>query len=252
MSEARYLPAFVAGLEARVRRGEHLALYGPRGSGKSTVLEAVYSRLSGRVPCALSRSTTSLGDITRALEQAYPDVDTHEIAQRAARSRLWRAADQRRGVLLLDHLSDVSNAMIGFLRRLHGGVVGALSAVDVERESDRWLMKSWRYGAMSIRMPLMPLSRLRRLLQARCMTLGLPAPEGDLERRLVHLARGRPGWIIQYTELERESRYWRDGRLLVSVLCTDTEAAVRYRALEMLRPAVRPAPPPSSDASHGS
>jgi len=238
-----YLSAFVAGLEARLRRGEHLALYGPRGSGKSTVLEAVHLRLAGRVPCALSPSTRSLDDITHALEHAYPDVDTHEIKRRSARSRLWRAADEQRGVLLLDHLSDVSNAMVGFLRRLHGGVVGALSAVDVERESDRWLMKSWRYGAMSVRMPLMPQTRLRKLLRARCTTLGLPSPDEDLERRVAHLARGRPGWIIQYTDLERDSRYWRDGRLLVSVLCVDTEAAVRYQALEMLRPAVPFAPP---------
>jgi len=126
-------PEFVSTLDERLGRGEHLALYGPRGSGKSAVLADLHTRLSrARVPCALSASTSSLDDITRALEQAYPWVQTLEVTRRAARSRLWWAADQRFGVLLLDHLSEVSNAMVGFLRRLHGRVVGVLSAVDVD------------------------------------------------------------------------------------------------------------------------
>lgn len=243
-------PGFVSTLEERLRRGEHLALYGPRGSGKSAILAELHGRLTrARVPCALSPSTTSLDDITRALEQAYPGVRTLELARRAARARLWWAADQRFGVLLLDHLSDVSSAMIGFLRRLHGHVVGALSAVDVEDERERQQMKPWRYGAVSVRMPLVPSGRLRRLLHARCASLGLPPHDEEQEHRLVHEARGRPGWIIQCTELERDARYWCAHGLLLSVLCTDTEAAVRYQALEMLRPppgdrAAIPAPPP--------
>lgn len=228
---------FVSSLEERLKRGEHLALYGPRGTGKSEVLAEVHGRLTrARVPCALSASTTSLDDITRALERAYPGVKTFEVTRRAARSRLWWAADQRSGVLLLDHLSEVSNAMVGFLRRLHGRIVGALSAIDVEEEGARHQMKPWRYGAMSVRMPLSTAGHLRRLLHARCASLGLPPHDEEQEHRLLHTARGRPGWIVQCTELEREARYWCAHGLLISVLCTDTEVAVRYRALDLLRP----------------
>jgi len=230
-------PEFVSTLDERLRRGEHLALYGPRGSGKSAVLAELHTRLSrARVPCALSASTSSLDDITRALEQAYPGVQTLEVTRRAARSRLWWAADQRFGVLLLDHLSDVSNAMVGFLRRLHGRVVGVLSAVDVEDERGRHKMKPWRYGAFSVRMPLASPGQLRRLLHARCASLALPPHDEEQEHRLVNQARGRPGWIVQCTELERDARYWCAHGLLISVLCTDTEAAVRLRALDLLRP----------------
>ncbi len=230
-------PGFVSSLEGRLRRGEHLALYGPRGTGKSEILAELHGRLTrARVPCALSPSTTSLDDITRALERAYPAVKTFEVTRRTARARLWWAADQRFGVLLLDHLSEVSNAMIGFLRRLHGRVVGALSAVDVEDERERQRMRPWRYGALSVRMPAATWGHLRRLLRARCASLELPPHDEEQEHRLLHEARGRPGWIVQCTELERDPRYWCAHGLLLSVLCTDTEAAVRYRALDLLRP----------------
>ncbi|MGH8149028.1 MAG: ATP-binding protein [Steroidobacteraceae bacterium] len=229
--------SFVSELEGRLRRGEHLALYGPRGSGKSRVMAALEARIMREgVPCALSPSTTSLGDITRVLERAYPGVATLDVARRSARARLVRAADQRFGVLLLDHLSDVSNAMVACLRRLHGGIVGALSAVDVEDELDRQRMKPWRYGAMSVRMPLLPDSRLGRLLRTRFASLGLPPLDAALERHLVRAARGRPGWIVECTELARDARYWGEHGLLGSVLCVDTEVAVRYHALECLRP----------------
>lgn len=233
-----HAPGVVCELERRLRRGEHLALYGPRGAGKSTILEALEARMQrASVPCGLSLSTTSLDDVTRALEQAYPGVPTAEIARRAVRSRLWRAADGARGVLLLDHLSDISNAMVGFLRRLHGGLVGALSAVDVDDERERQQMKPWRYGAMSVRMPLTPAARLRRVLQARWRALELPPLNEEQEHHLANQARGRPGWIVRCTELAHEERYWRSDRLLLSVLTIDTEVAVRYQALALLRPA---------------
>jgi energy-coupling factor transporter ATP-binding protein EcfA2 len=232
-----YRSGFVSELEGRLRRGEHLALYGPRGAGKSAILQALQVRLMrAGVPCGLSPSTTSLDDITRALEYAYPGVRTSEIARRAARSRLWLAADGERGVLLLDHLSEISNAMVGFLRRLHGGLVGALSAVDVDEERERLQMKCWRYGAMSVRMPLTPTLRLRRALLARWTALGLPSLSEEQARRLANQARGRPGWVAQCTSLAREARYWRSGRLLLSVLATDTEVSVRYHALAFLQP----------------
>lgn len=230
--------AFLAALETRLTNGEHLALYGPRGSGKSTVLAALESRLvRAHVPCGRAAVTASLDDVTRALASAYPAVDTLEVARRTARYRLWTAADRRAGVLLLDHLDCVSNAMVSFLRRLHGGVVGVLSAVDVDDHRERQNMKPWRFGALSVRMPLTPARRLRRFLHARHASLHLPALEPDEEHRLLSAAKGRPGWIAQCLELAQDARYWHDRRLFLTVLCTDTEAAVRYGALDWLRPA---------------
>lgn len=233
----RYLREFSTSLQARLLRGEHLMLLGPRGSGKSAVLQELYARLrrSG-APCAYCPVTKSLNHITCALESAYPGVDTGEITRRAARVRLWNAADRRMGVLLLDEFCGVSTAMVAFLRRLHGKIAGVLSAVDVDDERERRAVRPWRYGAMSVRVPLATKTQLSKLLLAREAELGLSEFDPPARARFVAAARGRPGWIIECTELARMPRYWCERGLLVSVLCIDTEAAVRYRSLEMLRP----------------
>jgi hypothetical protein len=225
-------------LQSRLLRGEHLTLFGPRGSGKSTLLTRLHSRfLAAGIPCAYSNVTTSLDDITRALERSYPGVLTEEISRRAARARLWMAADQRSGVLLLDHFSSVTNAMVFLLKRLHGKIAGVLSAVDVDDQRERSrIRRPSRYGAMSVRMPLTPARQLRRLLYALTGGLGLPPLAPGIEQKLLESARGRPGWIVKCMELACEPRYWCEHGLLVSTLCVDTEAAVRYQALDMLRP----------------
>jgi hypothetical protein len=224
-------------LERRLLRGEHLSLLGPRGGGKSTLLGALHTRLlAAGVPSALSTRTASLDDLTRALERAYPGVDTREISRRAARSRLWIAADRRAGVLLLDHFRCRSTAMVSVLRRLHGKIAGVLTAVDVDSERERSRARPWRYGAMSVRMPPTPTRRLRRLLYSLSDELELAPLAPGVERTLLEAARGRPGWIVQCLQLAREPRYWCPYGPLVSVLCVDTEAAVRHRALDLLRP----------------
>jgi hypothetical protein len=231
-------PELSVELQRRLLRGEHLTLLGPRGSGKSTVLGRLHSQfVVAGIPCAYSSITTCLDDITRALERAYPGVDAADITRRAARARLWAAADQRAGVLLLDHFSSVSNAMVFLLKRLHGKVAGVLTAVDIEDKRDRSQMRRpSRYGAMSIRMPLTPRRQLRRLLHALIGSFGLPPLASHVEQNLLKAACGRPGWIVKCAELACESRYWCEHGLLVSTLCVDTEAAVRYRALDFLRP----------------
>ncbi|MGH8318850.1 MAG: hypothetical protein ACREUL_12855 [Steroidobacteraceae bacterium] len=193
--------------------------------------------IAAGAPCAYSSITASLDDITRALERAYPGVLTEGISRRAARSRLWLAADQRSGILLLDHFCSVSNAMVFLLKRLHGKVAGVLTAVDVDDQRERSrIRRPSRYGGMSVRMPLTSTRQLRRLLYALTGGLGLPALAAGIEQKLLESARGRPGWIVKCMELACESRYWCEHGLLVSTLAVDTEAAVRYQALGMLRP----------------
>ena len=232
-----YPPELAVELQGRLSRGEHLTLLGPRGSGKSTLLARLHSQfIVAGIPCAYSSITTGIDDITRALERAYPHVDAAEITRRAARARLWAAADQRGGVLLLDHFSSVSNAMVFLLKRLHGGVAGVLTAADIEDRRDRLrIRRPSRYGAMIVRMPSTPTRQLRRLFYALTAGLGLPPLAPSLEQTLLEGARGRPGWIVKCVELACDSRYWCEHGLLVRALCVDTEAAVRYRALDLLR-----------------
>jgi predicted ATPase len=226
---------FEATVMARISRGEHLVLYGPRGSGKSTLLEHLHARLGQRgVPCALAPATAHLDDITRTLERAYPGVDTTTLARRRARSRLRQAADRHEGVLLLDHVTAVSTAMIGFLRRLRGGIAGVVLAIDIETERERRRLRQRQLGTSDVAMPPMTTRRLRGLLRVRIADLDIPHLAPEQERRLLHAARGRPGWIVRCAQLLAHHRYWRRGTLYVSVLCTDTEIALRQGPLRLL------------------
>jgi len=226
-----------ADLLERVGHGQHLVLYGPRGSGKSTLVAQLHGRfLRANVPCAVAQSTSGLADITGALEAAFPEVNTQVVNRRNARYRLWSAADRRRCVLLLDHLSDVSTAMIGFLRRLRGGVAGVLFVVDVDVERERMrLRKRARSLALSVRMPLASTDLLRGLLHARCAEQGFSV-QPEAEYQLLHTAQGRPGWIVLCTTLMAQSKYWHQGQPYPSLVCTDTEITLRQGELHLLAP----------------
>ena len=246
----RYLRTFVDPLQHRLLDGVHLTLFGPRGGGKSSVLRALEAQLrDDAVPCAYVSVTGSLEHITHALECAYPAVATAQLGRRAARYRLWSAADQQACVLLLDHFSCTGSAMVSFLRRLHRRIAGVLTAVDIENEAQRRALRAWRYGALTIRMPAAPTATLRRLLAVQAERLQLPALDSRVRTALVAAARGRPGWIVSCAELAREPRYWGDQGLLLSVLCVDTEAVVRYDALPWLvaKPRADPRAPVGGD-----
>ena len=224
-------------LITRLQRGEHLVLYGPRGSGKSTLLAKLHTRLArAGVPCALSSTTSCLDDITRTFARAYPDVDTVTTTRRKARARLVTAADRRAGVLLLDHVTGINTAMIGFLRRLRGGIAGVMLAVDVEKERDRQLLRHRHLGTLSLPMPLASPRRLRRLFRDRCTDGKVPSLSPIHERQIIRAAHGRPGWIVQCAHLIPQERYWRDRILHVSVLCVDTEITLRQGRLKLLLP----------------
>lgn len=226
---------FEADVMSRLRRGEHLVLYGLRGSGKSTLLARVHTRLMhAGIPCALSTATAHLEDITRAFAQAYPHVETTSLSRRKARARLRLAAESNEGVLLLDQVTAISTSMIGYLRRLRGGIAGVLLAVDIDRERDGQRLRHRHLGTLTLAMPAASPRRLRKLFRDCCAKQRItPIPPGD-ERAVIRAARGRPGWIVQCAHLIRQERYWYHKKLLVSVLCLDTEIVLRQGLLEPL------------------
>jgi len=212
-----------------------MVLYGPWGSGKTTILLELENRFrQAGIPCGRSPATHCLEDIVQALAAAYPAVDTTGTDPEVARARLAAAAEASEGILLLDHLTDVSSAMVRLVRRLHSGTVGVLSAVDLEVEHERLKLRPWRLGALSVRMPPDSAERLSQLLEAGRREHHLPALRGEFESQLIRAAQGRPGWILHCIELERQGRYWQDDQLLVSLLCEDTNAALLQSATDAL------------------
>jgi len=220
----------------RLRRGEYLILYGPFGSGKTTLLTELHDRLNkAGVRCVCAPATRSLDDLARALELLNPQVDTQEDAQQSQRPSPRMGPDGKAGVLLLDHVTDISNAMVRFLRRVHRGAVGVLMAVDVETEQEQQL-RLWRLGgAVAVRMPPVSSERLRHLLQESRSRHHLPPLSPEFETSLIRAAGGRPGWILQCIDLERNGAYWQNEQLSVLQLSEDTEMALRGCALDLLR-----------------
>jgi hypothetical protein len=215
-----------------------LILHGPRGAGKSTLLRNIGDHYEAiGTPYGLAPQTSGLADIVAALSAAYPDADLQGLGKRAAGVRLRLVADGTPGVLLLDHATMVTTAMLGYLRRLRGGIAGALLVVDVDSPSERDRMRSWHAGALSIRMPLMSSRRLRHSFLAASEAHDLPEIEPRTARYIIRTARGRVGWVTECIRRLQAREYWRDDRLHVAALCVDTEMAIRQsrRGPNMLR-----------------
>lgn len=232
MSEPSELRQFQRDVSVRLQRGEHVVLCGPLGSGKSTLLSKVHQRIAAAgTPCALWTATSKLDDITRAFAEAYPHVNT-EATRRGARSRLWLAADQRRGVLIFDHVTRMTNAMVGYLRRLRGGVAGVLLSFDVEKESRLLKIRSRQLHHAFLRMPLASPQQLRRQFRRGCAGLPAPGIARDQEQQIIEAARGRVGYIANCTRLIAHERYWTGGSLHSALLCIDTEIVLRQCVLD--------------------
>jgi predicted ATPase len=220
--------AFRAELGARLRTGSHLILHGPRGAGKSTLLREIADHYQAiGTPYGLAPETSGLSDVVAALADAYPYADIEGLTKRAAGVRLRRVADRVPGVLLLDHATMVTTAMLGYLRRLRGGIAGALLVADVDSPHERDRLKSWHAGALSIRMPLVSGRRLHQLLSAATHAGRLPEIEPRMVRYIIRVASGRIGWVTECIRRLQMQEYWRDDRLHLAGLRMDTEIAIR-------------------------
>jgi predicted AAA+ superfamily ATPase len=224
------LQALAQLLAMELRRGRHIVLWGPRGSGKTTLLQALARELWD-VHHALSVVTSHLDDITQTLERAYAEVPTQGVKRRTARSRLWWAADADPGCLLLDHVTKVPAAMKGWLRRLRGGVVGVVLAVDVDSPREREWLRGLKIGCTSLRMPPVDSRSLSRILNHLWTAAEFAPLVPSTRRTLVRSARGRPGWVVQCATLAANRRYWNAGQLQAHVLATDTEMTLRGMAM---------------------
>jgi hypothetical protein len=216
--------------------GETVLVYGPLGMGKTTVLNALARRTekAGR-PCAFCPCTERLADITEALVRGYA-IDTGALTQRRRRSRVRLAIEHEPGVLILDHLLDVGNAVKGYLRSLRGTGLGVVIAADVEHPRDHARVRARGLSYREIALPPLHGRHLRRLLdrELRSGQLSCTVPESDREA-LIDVAQGRPGWIVRLAAAASQARYWRGDRLLIDLLATDVSIAVTHHYGARLR-----------------
>lgn len=141
-------------VQRRLRRGENMVLYGPHGIGKTTVLMDLAARMKAAgIVCARAPETRGLEDIDRALAVAHPPKESSGLSYNPRGRRVWKAEELKASVLLLDHLTHVTKGMVRFMHWLRNGMMGVLTAVDVEVQEEDWRLRPWRLGTLSIRMP---------------------------------------------------------------------------------------------------
>lgn len=229
------IPVMRKDVSRRLRRGEHVVLYGPWGSGKTTVVLDLEERFrQAGIRCGRSELTQSIDDILGALKSAYPSVDTTGLELPTARARFIEAAIASAGILLLDHVIEVNNSMGRFLQRLHRGPIGVLSVVDVEVEEEKHSLRPWRLGTLAVRIPPESANRLAELLESAHRNYALPPLSAECKTQLLRFAQGRPGWIRACIGLERNGHYWQGDQFLISQLCEDTDRAMRCAAEQAL------------------
>jgi hypothetical protein len=214
-------------IQALALSGETVLVFGPLGIGKTAILGELARRVEqdGR-PCAVCPRTERLSDVTQALARCYL-LGGGELTQRQRRGRAHLAIERHPGILLLDHLLDVGNAVKGYLRSLRGTGLGVVIAVDVENPRDHARVRARGLSHREIALPPLPGRYLRRLLAREIEAQQLPntvsEPDG---RALVQIARGRPGWIMRLVATASKPRYWRGNHLLVDLLAADVSLAV--------------------------
>lgn len=217
---------FAGEIARRLIAGDHLVVLGPRGVGKTTLARWLLGALRRRrVPCALSERTSSLADVTRALDLAYPLPAKGRASQRHLRSRLRLSAERERGALILDHVGGVPLAMRGFLRSLRGGLAGVAYFVDVDVEREHAQLRRWHLGHVELALPPLSASGIRTLL-----SMAAPRLDERAVAQVVRAARGRPGFALRCAELSQEPEYWIGEALRCTMLCGDAEVALRLGA----------------------
>ena len=231
---------------------KRIVLHGPIGIGKSTILIEVAGQLRNiGYPCGLAPTTATLGDITRALLQVYPDVNVVDWSQRRIRGHLKLAAEDRGGVLLLDHFQDIGTASKGFLKSLWTLKVGVMAAVDVEFPRDMRRFRSIKMTDMRVAVPRLDADSMRLVFDSAAQGRPLPRPPDEKEwRALLRIAKGRPGWMKLMGLKAGDARYWSDGRLQTGSLRIDvsSEIAEQYLGFSIPMDGTRKAAGPAEPA----
>jgi len=228
------LAAFAKVLLTRALRGEEVVVHGPRGVGKTSVILELRARLEeAGVSVGHSAYTRTLADVVSALSRAFPEaVRDESIPARWQRGRLRMAVEQRRAVLLLDHVETVTSPMRSFLRKLRGKALGVVFAVDVDSARDRARLNELRLTHHHLAFPRVHGNALRAVFQDRLRHAGAPAAPDEADVvEIVRAAEGRPGWVVECASRLRELRYWNGTRLRLGLLRADVAAELLGRYL---------------------
>jgi energy-coupling factor transporter ATP-binding protein EcfA2 len=222
----------LARLDALVRCGSVVVLYGPIGVGKTTLLHALAGRARQRgAPCAIVPFASALADFTHALARAYPRV-ANEGTQRQLRARLRKAIESRPGVLLFDDLRRTGTAFKGAIRTVRGTGLGIVFAADVDHPRDHARLRALSLSHHEIELRPLHGNSMRALLHALLQRRPLASRVTPEHLRALAVATGGlPGRAVDFAEALVSPTAWAGGAPRIDWLRT---GAV-IRALERHR-----------------
>lgn len=218
--------AELALLREHVARGHLVLVYGPRGVGKSALLDELGARCraAGWTVGAARRSRT-LADLTLALSRAYPEAEVRGASPRRARSRLRLAAEARPCILLLDHLTNAGSAFKATLRALRGTGSAAMIAADVDHPRDHERVRALHLTHHELELERLGNASMRSVFAA---LFAETPPRHALGARdvmaLVRAAEGLPGRAAWFAEQLGGEAAWRNGRARAEWLRTEALA----------------------------
>lgn len=214
-------------LDALVRHvsvGDHVALFGPVGMGKTTLIEILRARLtgSGMAP-RVAQHVGALADLSHVMG-AEPSGGSPSVRRARARTAAARASV----VLLLDHVTTAGTATKAELRRLREASIGVVLAIDVDASRETEALRAARLAPHLLAAPSVSTLLLRALLMS-MVASHARVPRGDDVGFLAAAARGRPGWIVECVRLLAQPDYWTSAGVRRLLLRGDVDLALWQR-----------------------
>lgn len=231
-----------------VRQRKGLHIYGPKGAGKSALLDDLHQRWDevgySRVPIYCKNSVTlreilvfiaeallaHSGPLTGTNKYLEPleirtvsDIRTH--SNRDLRNIIFPRIEQGDYCFILDHLDHISKGINAFLSSLHDRAC----VITASRQS--WMIGDYTFaGKIAYCLYLVPKLRLGNLKKKDALSLmqqlhkdcGLKLPDkARLFNDIFHITQGNPKMIHDILEKARKPEYIVDGKLNLNLIVID-------------------------------
>jgi hypothetical protein len=208
--------ALVETLTAHALAGHAVLVYGPRGIGASTLLDACEARLGTvRRRAIRIERLASYADLMEPLAQAYAE------ATRTSKAQLRSRIEHDPAALLVDRLERGGAMVRREVRELGAIGVGAIFAgrADAPREHAR--LRALRLAHREIAIPPLDRDAMQQILDAHLAPdLATRLTAADRTRAL-RIAAGRPGVLVALVRTLTQARYWRAGRPALDLAASD-------------------------------
>jgi hypothetical protein len=208
--------ALVETLTAHALAGHAVLVYGPRGIGASTLLDACEARLGAvRHRSIRIELLASHADLMEPISQVYAGATRTSKAQLRSRIALAPAA------LLVDRVEGGGATVRREVRELGAIGVGAILAGRSDSPREHARLRALRLAHREVAIPPLDSDAMQQILDAHL------APELAMRLTTAHRSRalrvaaGRPGVLVALTRMLALPSYWHRGRPALELAASD-------------------------------